>query len=164
MLTRSTSWTATSSFAVLPQQSDAATTAGYYETLSRGQIVSTIAEVVRVQGARSPARVQVAVEVVPETTLVQLTTVAPDADTAVSVADARLAAGIAAVRALGIPYQAQVVEKASDTVVRTTASRVKDVAVVALAALGAALLVHQALAQMRGRRRRRRGTAGEGRV
>ena len=154
-LSQPSRWAASASFAVLPQAGDAETEAGYYETLSRGQIVSTIAEVISAQQQGLPDDVEVDVEVLPETSLVRLSTTAPSATAAVQVTEQQLEAGVDAVGSLDIPFEPRVVNQPEQTVVEVGADRVKNLAVVAVAALGLALLLQQALLQLHRARQQR---------
>lgn len=149
VLSRPAVWTASASLAVLPQAGDAQTEAGYYETLSRGQIVSTIAEVISAQAQVLPDGVTADVEVLPETSFIRLTAEAQSRAAVTRAADDQLDTGLEAVRALQIPFEPRVVERPGQTVEQVRPDRVKDLAIVALASLGAGLLVQQALALLR---------------
>jgi hypothetical protein len=89
--TRPHKWSATSADIVLPSaRLDSATGAGYYESLSRGQVVASVAEILRLRSLNTSAAdrlglsasqrgdLAVAIEAVPETALVRITVTSPE--------------------------------------------------------------------------------------
>jgi hypothetical protein len=97
-------WSATSADIVLPSSKlDATTSAGYYEALSRGQIVATVAEILRQRDFQataadrlnlSPAQrrdLGVKIQAVPETALIKIAVTSPERRVAGRMADAVLA-------------------------------------------------------------------------
>jgi len=103
-VTRGQKWSATSSDVVLPSSRlDAATSAGYYESLSRGQVVATVAEIFRLRRLKTSAAdrlhlspsqraaLGVDIQAVPETALVRILVTSPEREVAGRMADAMLA-------------------------------------------------------------------------
>lgn len=143
---RPAQWTASSSFAVFPATLTPEAEASFYETLSRGQIISTIAQVVASQPQELAPASSVQVEVIPETSLVRLVATAPDAETAQRLADERLTTAVAAVEELGIPFSARAVDEAADTVQEIAPARAVNLSIAVIAAAVLALVVQQAIA------------------
>jgi hypothetical protein len=101
---RGQKWSATSADIVLPSSKlDSATSAGYYESLSRGQVVATVAEILRLRSLKTSAadalslspsqrsNLAVNIQAVPETALVQIAVSSPERQVAGRMADAMLA-------------------------------------------------------------------------
>ncbi len=145
VLSRPATYSASASFGVFPRPAPTGTEAGYYETLSRGQIVSTIAQLVKVNqappihGASYPA-----VTVVSETSIVQLDVKAPTAAGAEEAADAGLQRAVDVVGALQLPYAAIVTNRAAGHAVRAGSGSAKQLAIVGLVAFTLGLAVQQA--------------------
>lgn len=104
VVTRPNQWSATATAVVVPDPNlDPIATAGYYETLSRGQIVATAAEILQLRrfGATAADRlglspqqqdtVTVKTLVVPDTAIIQVVATGPDAGIAERMADTVLA-------------------------------------------------------------------------
>jgi hypothetical protein len=154
LLARPPVWQSGVSLAILPRPgADPADQASYYDTLSRGQIVSTAAKVVDEAVGRSGTP-SVVVLVVPETSVITLTIKAGDVDTASSVAVTSLTRAVGAINALKLPYEATVIDDGKDAPSKATPSIVKSAAVVVVIALALAAAVQQAQAAIRRRRGR----------
>ena len=119
---RPTEYEASTVLVVLPAgQSEES--AGFYDTLSRGQVVQTFAQILDLQGAQSSTAgvnvgVEVVVEAVPDTSLIQVEATASDAAVAERVADAVLADSEAYFDQLSSPYDISVVREAEGTAER----------------------------------------------
>lgn len=152
--TQQKTFTAESVLVVLPQRDlDDATTAAFYETLSRGQIVGTFAEVANnptvqqqaVSTLAIPASAQsglsTVVSVVPDTSVILVRTTADDAATAETVADGVATAATTSLSQLSDAFRTQIVHKATGTAVSSGLSPllVLGLAVVAAIVLGVAL-------------------------
>jgi hypothetical protein len=152
VLERPVRWEATSSFVVFPQTRDPGTEASYYETLARGQIVSTMAQIVSAQ--QDDADAEVVVQVVPETSLITLTATASTRVEAEAVASRQLGRALVAVRELELPFEVRPVNTGEGTGVTADASTTTLIGVVVFVALVLGLLVQETLAAL-GRRHRR---------
>ena len=120
------SWVAESMVVVLPSADlDEATSASYYETLSRGQIVATFAEVASTQRFEqqaedqlglSPAErsaVSTEVLVVPDTAVILIRSTAGDAETAQQISRITTSLSVAYLDGLTQPFRAVVVPSGS---------------------------------------------------
>ena len=154
VLERPTRWSATSSFVVFPASGDPGSEASYYETLSRGQIVSTIAQIV---GQQESAGDDVVVLVVPETSVITLTATTDSAAASERRAAAQLTSALAAVRTLGLPFDARIVSTGAGTASTAEASTTTLVGVIVFVAVVLGLLVREALAALARRRGRAAG-------
>lgn len=142
---------ASTSLVVLPDPSlSPELVAGYYDTLSQGQVVNTFAEVlrVRVAGSDLPAKAgfsaQVSVQVVPNTAVIQVTGSARTSAAAVDVAQNVLPSTSFYINQMYAPYRIALARNAQGTAHRVGLGRAPLLAVVALVALVAALAVQQA--------------------
>jgi capsular polysaccharide biosynthesis protein len=155
---RTPEWTAHASLVVLPSNAVGETAeASYYETLSRGQIVATVADLidrqpdvpVDGQGKQlSPVAadaVNIAVEVVPSTAIVTIQVTAPDKAWAVGTADAVAQASSFVVSDLNVPYDATLVSDAAGTERQEGPSTLTLLGVVLVVALIAGFAVQQGL-------------------
>lgn len=152
VLDRPVTWEATSSFVVFPATGTPENEAGYYETLARGQIVSTMAQIVSAQQSREDG--DVVVQVVPETSLITLTATASNESAAEDIAERQLSQALAAVSDLDLPFAARTVNTGAGTANTADASTTTLVGVVVFVALVLGLLVQEGLAAL-GRRQRR---------
>jgi len=114
---------ATSTLVVLPKAAGAEV-ASYYDTLSQGQIATTFAQILALQGSRTAPEggadaATVAVEVVPDTSLIQVTATTPRAATAEAAADDVLTRVSPYFDELNSPYDVSVVRPATGTAQRT---------------------------------------------
>lgn len=157
-LTQRASYTAESVVVVLPAATlDDAASAAYYETLSRGQIVATFAEVAgnlqfeqqaEQSVGLSPAQaenVTTEVTVVPDTAVILIRTTAPDAATAEKVADAVTSLSAQYWAGLSKPYSTRVVGSSRGTAVASGTSQVILIGAAVAVALVAGLAVQQAI-------------------
>ncbi len=142
---------ASTSLVVLPDSSlSPELVAGYYDTLSQGQVVNTFAEVLRVRAAGSdlPAKAgssaKVSVQVVPNTAIIQITGSARTSAAAVDVAQNVLPSMSLYLDQVYAPYRVALVRPAQGTAHRVGLGRAPALAVVALVALVAGLAVQQA--------------------
>lgn len=115
---RPAEYEASSTLVVLPSD-QLAEAASYYDTLSQGQIVTTFAGILDLQAAQAGAGDEhvreVAVDVVPDTSLIQITGTATDAASAEAATDAVLERSRAYFDQLPFPYQVNVVQGAVGT-------------------------------------------------
>lgn len=152
--TQQKTFTAESVLVVLPQRDlDDATTAAFYETLSRGQIVGTFAEVANNSTLQQQAVTKLAlaasaqdglstvVSVVPDTSVILVRTTADDAATAEAVADAVATVATTSLSQLSDAFRTQIVHKATGTAFSSGLSPalVLGLALVAALVLGVAL-------------------------
>src|SRR5262245_13331740 len=104
-------WSAKSAVLVLPAQGrNPATAPDYYETLSRGQIVETFAQILRLPGFEAAAAARLglpeaalrdldaSVQVVPNTAMITITVTAPDRGEAELMADGIVAGATTYIR------------------------------------------------------------------
>jgi capsular polysaccharide biosynthesis protein len=125
--TQSRSWVAESMVVVLPSASlDEATSASYYETLSRGQIVATFAEVAGTQRFEQQAEdrlglsvaerdlVSTEVSVVPDTAVILIRSTAGDAEVAQQVSRITTSLSVDYLAGLTQPFRAVTVPSGSD--------------------------------------------------
>lgn len=159
--TRPTTWSATASAVVLPSRNiERDAIPGYFETLSRGQIVNTFAEVLRLQRFQasaagrlglSPAErngVDVAIQVVPDTAILTVTATAPRPEVAQSMADNVLAEAGSYIESLSQPYELSTVSGAEGTAERGGPPKATLAAAVVLLAAVAGLAIQQAVQQL----------------
>jgi hypothetical protein len=168
---RPTEYRAATTLVVLPDNANAEA-ASYYDTLSQGQIATTFAQILDLQ-ATPPAAAAgsdpatISVDVLPDTSLIQVTATATDAATAETAADATLTQVRPYFDQLGWPYEVSVVEPAAGTAERTGFSSsilFGALAVVALVAAIAAYLAVRTLQQTRAARPAPRSAARPRRV
>ena len=160
-ITRHPDWQARASLLVLPTATappDSA--AALYDTLSRGQVPATYAELLRSAGPVEPAvnalrlgpadrtGLAVDVEVVPDTSVIEITATAPRAATAVAVADEVAREGNARIAQLGSPYGSRMLASAAGTEERGPLGARQASAVVLLLAVVAALVTYQLFRQL----------------
>jgi capsular polysaccharide biosynthesis protein len=151
------SWVAESMVVVLPSAAlDEATSASYYETLSRGQIVATFAEVAGTQrfeqqaedqlglSADERALVSTEVSVVPDTAVILIRSTAGDAQVAQDISRVTTSLSVAYLGGLTQPYRAVTVPSGS-TAEPTGMSPWVLAAAGSLAGLVAGLAVQQAV-------------------
>ncbi len=118
---RPAEYEASSTLVVLPNDA-LAEAASYYDTLSQGQIVTTFAEILDLQATSAADGAQVtsvAVDVVPDTSLIRITATAADAQSAETATDAVLTQSQAYFDQLTAPYQISVVQGAAGTAEQT---------------------------------------------
>jgi hypothetical protein len=169
--TRQDQWTAQATTMVIPDPTlDATAAAAYYETLSRGQVVATVAEVLALQrfqiasadklGLPSSQRSRVAVQIqmVPDTAIIQVLTTAPSARLAEEMADGVLAEASAYYDRAPDPFVLSTLSGAGGTAFRSGPPRMTFAAAVVLVALIAAVatqqgVYHLGLALRHGRRK-----------
>lgn len=153
-----TRWTAESVSIVLPSDKlDAATTASYYETLSRGQIVATFAEVASnkrfEQQAEqslglSPAQaasVSSEVTVAPSTSVVLIRATSSDRQVAERVTEVMTTEASGYLATLSNPYRLEAVNPGAGTAYRSSTSKVLLAGAAVIAALVGGLAVQQAI-------------------
>lgn len=150
---RPTEYQASTTLVVLPAQEDEEA-AGFYDTLSRGQVVQTFAQILDLQGAqpssfRGTDGIDVVVEVIPETSLIAVKATATDAGTAEEVADAVLTDARPYFRQLSTPYAVSLVRDADGTAERVGLPLVSYMAVVGAVAILSGLATYFALRALR---------------
>ncbi|HEX2698792.1 MAG TPA: hypothetical protein VHM89_01130 [Acidimicrobiales bacterium] len=134
------------------------TAAGYYESLSRGQIVSTFAEILRFPRFTTAAAdrvgvsdgdrpIHVDVVVVPETTIIKVTATARRSRVVTDLADAVLAEATAYFHEVSSPYSVAIVSRAARPE-RTGPSTSSVLAALAVVSVVVAVLVQQAVYQL----------------
>ncbi|MFT4166299.1 MAG: hypothetical protein QM650_13750 [Microlunatus sp.] len=151
-------WTAESQLVVLPSANlDDAESAAFYETLSRGQLVGTFAEVSSNHHFQQQAADQLKlsapqqegltseVTVVPDTSVILIRVTATDSVLAERMADAMNAISRQYLAGLSKPYQAQAVSSAEGTAYLSSTSPTTLAAAGVVVALIAGLAVQQAL-------------------
>jgi len=156
--TQQRSWVAESMVVVLPSADlDEGTSASYYETLSRGQLVATFAEVAGTQGfaqqaedalglsAAERALVSTEVSVVPDTAVILIRSTAGDAQVAQDVSRVTTSLSVAYLGGLTEPYRAVTVPSGSSTAEPTGMSPWLLAAAGLMAGLVAGLAVQQAV-------------------
>ena len=153
---RPTEYRAATTLVVLPDNANAEA-ASYYDTLSQGQIATTFAQILDLQ-ATPPAPAAgsdpatISVDVLPDTSLIQVTATAAEPAAAEAAADATLVQVQPYFDQLGWPYDVSVVEPAAGTAERagfTSSVLLSALAVVALVAAIAAYLAVRTLQQTR---------------
>lgn len=155
--TRPVRWSATASAVVLPARGvNPDSVAGFYETLSRGQVVETFAQIVRLQRFETDAvramgfapgdqpAIDVDVQVVPDTAVVRISTTATRPEVAEEVADRILAVASDYIAGLGQPYTFSIVDDADGSVSRSGPPKAAFPIVAALVALAFGLATQQA--------------------
>ncbi|MGR6967115.1 hypothetical protein ACU610_21895 [Geodermatophilus sp. URMC 61] len=146
---RPAEYEASSTLVVLPndQLSEAAS---YYDTLSQGQIVTTFAGILDLQATQVAAAGEeqvreVTVDVVPDTSLIQITGTATDAESAEAATDAVLTQSRTYFDQLTFPYEVNVVQGAVGTAQPTGLAPGLLAAVVAAVALIAGIATYLAI-------------------
>jgi hypothetical protein len=129
--------------------------AGYYETLSRGQILTTYAEVLRLSdfddrtfdqldlGRAERRGIDVTVEVIPETSLIVTSATAENADDAERVASRAAVIGAGDLRALDQPFEIELLGSADSSAVEEGGGALPILAAVAALALLAAIVAYR---------------------
>lgn len=144
---QTTQYQASSSVVVLPDQTLAPeVVAGYYDTLSQGQVVGTFAEVLRVRAVPSaPPGSDVTVEAVPDTAVIRITATAPTAGAAEAAADAVIesTSGSSYVNEFYSPYRLAQSSGAAGTAEQLGVSRGVLLAVAGLVALVLGVVAQQ---------------------
>lgn len=151
-------WTAESMLVVLPAADlDEATSASYYDTLSRGQIVATFAEVAAGPNFQTQAEDQLAltaeqrdsvtveVTVVPDTSVILIRSTAPTADLAQQLTAAMTDVSVQYLAGLSNPYRVVPVPTGQNSAVASGQSPIVLVAAAVLVALVAGVAVQQAI-------------------
>ena len=154
----STIWRARASALVIPSKSiTSEQLPGYYETLSRGQMVATIAELVRLNDFKIEAAnelgltesqrqsVEVAVTVVADTAVLQVVATSEDRNLAIAMVDGVMETATRYVGDLVLPYAVVPVSSGASNVVESGLSTPMVLAVFALVAGVAGLAVQQAV-------------------
>jgi hypothetical protein len=149
-----TRWTAATAVAVLPAQGDRFAANDSRQALGAGQVVPTIAEELRAgwmgvrstDGTRRPtgsdgARAATVVAVLPETSILRISTTAATPQAAEAMADSAAVAGSKHLAAISSPYRLVTVTPARGTA--RAEGGTLGVFLSALAALAAGLLVQQ---------------------
>ncbi|MEB2528884.1 hypothetical protein [Kocuria rosea] len=171
-----TLYTAESVVVVLPRADlDTATSASYYEVLSRGEIVATFAEVANNLRFEQQTEVALqlteeqrtsattAVSVVPSTSVILVRASAENATTAEQMADGMTTLATEYLGDLSEPYRTEVVQTARDSAYQSSISRALLVGLAVVAALISGLALQQATyhlltAMRRGTTRKAAGT------
>jgi hypothetical protein len=149
-------WRAEAALVVVPERGlDPALAAGYYETLSRGQILATFSQTLalpryvaeateQVGGPAAPAT-SVEVDVIPETAVIRVSAVGPEPAAAEGVVDALLGVWGRDIGSLRMPYVASVISPAAGSAQQTDVAGVELVAVILFVGAVAGLAVQQAV-------------------
>jgi capsular polysaccharide biosynthesis protein len=167
-------YTAEASVVILPLPgSDRTTEAGLFETLSRGQIVETFAELTRNQRFAAQAKTvlqltdsqrkgaYVDVTTVPSTSIVLISAHARDPETAERLADKTMELATGYFATLPQPFRTDQVDTAEGSATKSGTSRALLFAAVLATAFAAALAIQQASYQLhQAARARRAGAAG----
>jgi len=163
---RPTQWTAEAQFLMgPPDNADRTRIAAYYETLSRGQVVATAAELMgerRFQvGAATDLRlpttgdVSVRATVVPGTALVSVTATGRNRDQVEKMPGAVIVRATPTINTLLSPYRVHPLGSAVGTARQTGLSKGQFVAVLALVAVVAGVAVQQVVQHLSAARRQR---------
>lgn len=157
----STEWVARSSALVLPSKPvSAEQLPGYYETLSRGQMVTTLAELVRLGEFQTDVADQlgltdsqreivgVSVNVVANTAMLQVVATSEDPNLAIAMVDGVVEAATQYIGDLVLPYSLVPVSAGVNNLSETGLSTVMVVGVFLLVALVAGIFVQQAVYQL----------------
>lgn len=159
VLTRPTSLVASASLVVLPDSSlDRESIAGYYETLTRGQVVATYAEILRGLSLENEAAqnvglsasrtsgTKVDVQVIADTALIEISTTAQEGEVAIALTNEIADLAVKGLRDLDQPYTASLVSEATKTrsAATSTFTLLAVILIIGLVAgLGAAQVVFQ---------------------
>jgi hypothetical protein len=138
---------ASTSLVVLPDR-EASTEPGYYDTLSRGQVVLTFAQILDLRARNAvPAGSDVDVQVaaVPDTSLIDVRATAPTAAEAEDAADRALRASRPYFRELPSPYEIYVVRDAAGSAERSGGVSPALLVLIPVVALVAGLVTQQVL-------------------
>lgn len=173
-LTRPARWSATSSLLVMPRTNlPSDQVAGYYDTLSQGQVVNTYAQILRLPAFLTRATrdagltgaaatgTGLSVTAVPNAAVLDVSTTTGSASQAERVVDGVATAATGYVAALQSPYVLTTISTAAGTAKRTGLGTTDTVGLVLVVALAAGLAVAQTVSAI-GRRRAGDGT-GAGR-
>lgn len=168
------SWSATATVMVLPAFGvDEGALPSFYETLSRGQIVATYAEMLRLQRFEKEALrnlglsqsqqrgVAVRTRVVPSTAVINITVSAPRRAVAEETADRVLEHSRAYVDSLGLPFMLEVASGADGSGARTGPAKGPLTVAVLVVALVAGVATYQGFGQLAALWRRRPGAPAE---
>jgi capsular polysaccharide biosynthesis protein len=155
---------ATNTLVVLPDVQNSQV-ASYYDTLSSGQIATTFAQILALRGEAPSAKSQnvtIDVQVVPATSLIQVTATAPDARTAEAAADAALARTRPFFDELSSPYAVFEVQSARGTAQRSgLAPQLLAAGVAAVAIIAGVAVALAVIALQKARESSRRQTEGD---
>jgi capsular polysaccharide biosynthesis protein len=163
--TRPPEWTAETKLLVGPGlQADSTNISAYYETLSRGQVIATAAEIIeqprftrdaiRAVTGDDARGAETRVTVVPGTSLVSVSVTARTRATAEGLADEIAASSVPTVNQLLTPYAATPLGSAEDSATRSTLATSQLAAVVALMAAVVGAGVQQVVQRLAGGPRR----------
>ena len=134
--------------AILPSSADPTYEAVYYQSLSQGAIVHTMAEVIRTAPSPDYGNL-VDVAITPEASVVTVSAVGPDKALAIRAVDDRFTAGDLAVQTLGVPYRLRALGTAADRVEFIDSPDGARAIVAFGGAIASALLVAAAIAWLR---------------
>lgn len=161
LIGQGTTWSASASVLVLPSKElDPETQAGYYETLSRGQVVSTFAEMLRLRRFETAAadklglstaerrQVKVTIEVVPDTAVITIRARATDPGLTEQMVDHMLGAWDLEVWDLSTPYVPSILSWASGTARKSGTEPFQLGAALVVVALFTGLAVQQGTLQL----------------
>ena len=167
VLTRSHNWSAKATAVVLPDPKiSSQIAASYYDTLSRGQIVETYAEDLRLKkfqnasaaginlSAAQAKKATITVSVVPNTALITIEATSTTGPTAEALADGVFTQGSAYIKSLAQPYVLDSVSAAKGTATESTSHTGGFLAVLVVVALVVGLAVQQAVSQLVNTRRK----------
>ena len=147
-----TQYRATSTLLVFPDAA-AGEFAGYYDTLSRGQVTLTFAQILELQVSGASGDPVIDVQAVPDTSLITVTVTAQTAAEAESDADAVLERSRRYFTQLSAPYEISVVRAAAGTAQRSGVPVVPLVLVLPIVALIAGFAAQQAVRVLATQRR-----------
>ena len=147
-----TQYRATSTLLVFPDAA-AGEFAGYYDTLSRGQVTLTFAQILELQVSGASGDPVIDVQAVPDTSLITVTVRAQTAAEAESDADAVLERSRRYFTQLSSPYEISVVRAAAGTAQRSGVPVVPLVLVLPIVALIAGFAAQQAVRVLATQRR-----------
>jgi capsular polysaccharide biosynthesis protein len=143
---RAEEFSASGSVIVLPKSENASTLASLYETLGRGQIVASFADVIRSQALTNvPPGASVTVAISPDSAILVVTGKAPVAADAERVAAEKIKVGASAIAKLPTPFTVEVVDDPKDSARKSGLSGSTLMAAIAGAALVLGVAAGQAV-------------------
>ena len=131
-----TRYSAEARLVVLPAPADPAYEAVYYDTLSQGQVVLTMTEVMK-GTVTDELGTTLTVRAITDTSVIAVSAEGDDAATVEQAVKARLDAGLATVESLKLPFSSTVLSDGSGSATEVAASKLSSYAV----ALGAGAMV-----------------------
>jgi hypothetical protein len=147
---RTEEYAATGSFVVLPGTTTESIAAGLYDTLGRGQVVSTFAEIIRSAPiSDTPVGATTSVTISPDTLVIVVEGRASTAAAAEAIAQSKMESGAKAVVALGTPFRIDAIDEPAGSAELQGLSDSKLLIAVILAAIILGIAAFQAVEVVR---------------